>query len=313
MISFGAPWWLLLLPVLGWWVWRLGNAAPAAAITHSSTGLLVGLGTPPRNGPGRVLRALRVLALILLVIAMARPRVPQGERPDPGKGIDIMMVCDVSQSMDTKDFSIGAQKVTRREALLQALSSFVDGRKNDRIGMIGFATYTYLLSPLTTDGNWIKDVYKLVVLKNGTAIGDGIIAGVNKLEENASRSKVMILVTDGLNNAGNSPMDAAEYAKQRGVRIYALEILDLRRMQAAAAGNSPLSQVATKTGGQYFQASDTAALMQIYQQIDRMEKREFDNNRYMLFRELYLWLLAPAALILIFELIAGNTFWMRLP
>lgn len=311
--EFGQPWWLLLLPALVWWFWRQGQSGPVAAITHSSTGLLARMGRPPVGRPGRILRALRFLAMVLFILALARPRLPAGERPDPNKGIDIMMVTDCSQSMDTKDFSLGNQKITRREALLKAISDFVDGRKNDRIGMVGFATYTYLLSPLTTDGNWIKDVYKLVVLKGGTAIGDGIVAGVDKLEENSSRSKVMILVTDGLNNAGSNPYDAAEYAKKKGVRIYALEIMDLRRIRAAAAGASPLSQVATKTGGQYFQASDTGALVQIYRQIDQMEKREFDNKRYTLFNELFLWFAAPGALFILLELIAGNTFWMRLP
>ena len=311
--GFGQPWWLLLLPALVWWFRHFGGSGPAAAITHSSTGLLVKLGKQPTGRPGRILRMLRFLAMALFIIALARPRLPQGERPDPNKGIDIMLVCDCSLSMDTKDFTIGSQKITRREALLKAISEFVDNRKNDRIGMVGFAPYTYLLSPLTTDGNWIKDVYKMVVLKGGTAIGDGIVAGVDKLEENPSRSKVMILVTDGLNNAGANPLDAADYAKKNGVRIYAVEILNLSRMWAAASGKSPLSIVATKTGGQYFQASDTGALLQIYRQIDRMETREFDNKRYMLYNELFLWLVVPGSLVLLFEWVAGNTFWMRLP
>ncbi|MEI6340105.1 MAG: VWA domain-containing protein, partial [Verrucomicrobiota bacterium] len=287
--GFGQPWWLLLLPLLVWWFWRQGRAGTAAAVTHSSTGLLARLGQPPLGRPGRILRVLRFVVMAVFIIALARPRTPQGERPDPSKGIDIMMVCDCSMSMDTKDFTLGAKKITRREALLAAISEFVDHRTNDRVGMIGFATYTYLLSPLTTDGNWIKDVYKLVVLKGGTAIGDGIAAGVNKLEEDPSRSKVMILVTDGLNNAGSNPLEVAAYAKEKGVRIYALEIMDLKRIRTAGAKKSPLAEVATKTGGQYFQAADTGALLQIYRQIDTMEKRETDNKRYMLFNELFLW------------------------
>lgn len=312
--GFGQPWWLLLLPVLGYWFWRQGRSGTAAAIIHSTTAPLVRLGKFTSGGPGRILRRLRLLAMILFVLGMARPRLPQGEVRDPNKGIDIMLTCDVSGSMDTQDFTVGAKKITRREALVKAISQFVDSRTNDRIGMIGFAKNTYLLSPLTIDGNWIKEVLRLVVLKkDATAIGDGIIAGVNKLEESPSRSKVMILVTDGMNNSGVNPLDAADYAKQKGVRIYTLEIMDLRAIKTASAVKSPLSQIAGKTGGQYFQAADTRALVQIYQQIDRMEKREIDANRHRLYRELVLWFVLPGLGLVFFEWMASHTFWMRLP
>ncbi len=310
---FGHPWWLLLLPAVLWWFWRLGRTGETAAVTHSSTSLLARLGAPRTGRPGKILRVLRLVSLLIIVLALARPRIPTGEARDPNKGIDIMLVCDVSGSMDTRDFTQGTKKITRREALLAAISEFVDNRKNDRVGMIGFAKNVYLLSPMTTDANWIKSVFKLVELKGGTAIGDGLYAGVNKLEENPKRSKVIILVTDGLNNEGTNPMDAGEYARKKGVRVYALEIMDIRRIQASAYKKAPLSQIATSTGGQYFQASDTGALMQIYRQIDRMEKHEFESNRYMLFNEWFPWFLALAAALLVFEWIAAQTFWLRIP
>jgi len=312
--GFGHPWWLLLLPLLWWLFWRKGNTGFGPAITHSSTGLLIDLVKKRTGGPGRILKYLRLFALTILVLAMARPRVPTGEVNDPNKGIDIMLVCDASNSMDTPDFTLGTKKITRREALLMAISSFVDGRKNDRIGMVGFAKNVYLLSPMTTDGNWIKSVYKMVELKGGTAVGDGIYAGVNKLEENKSRSKVIIFVTDGLSNAGTNPMDAGEYAKQKGVRIYAVIIKDIQlSTKFKSVTDNAWSQIASKTGGQFFQASDTGALVQIYRQIDRMEKHEFDTNRYTLFKEFFPWLVAFAGVILLFEWIASHTFWMRLP
>jgi Ca-activated chloride channel family protein len=123
----------------------------------------------------------------------------------------------------------------------------------------------------------------------------------------------MILVTDGLNNAGNNPLVAADYAKEKNVRIYALEIMDIRRIRGSGVAKSPLAQVAQKTGGQYFQASDTGSLMQIYRQIDRMEKREIEVNRHMLYHELFLWFVTAGALILLFEWIAAHTFWLRVP
>lgn len=311
--GFGQPWWLLLLPLLAWLSWRVGKPGRKAALTHSSTSLLAQFAKPSAGRPGKFLVALRFLALALLILAMARPRVPQGHQDDPTKGIDIMLTCDVSGSMDAEDFSVGSRKITRREALIRAISEFVDARTNDRFGMVGFAANTYVLSPLTTDANWIKDVFKYIALKDGTAIGDGIITGVNKLEENSGRSKVMVLVTDGQNNTGTNPVDAADYAKQKGVRIYALEIMDLRAMRAASALKSPLAQVATKTGGQYFQASDTGSLLQIYRQIDRMERREIDDRRHTLYDELLLWFLIPGCVLLLFERIASSTFWLRVP
>jgi Ca-activated chloride channel family protein len=311
--EFGQPWWLLALPVILWWFRRFGAPGSSAAVVHSSTGLLARLGRPKPASPGRILRSVRLLALFLLILALARPRVPNGEMPNPAHGIDIMLVCDVSLSMDTQDFTFGSSKISRREALVRAISEFVDSRKNDRIGMIGFAANTYLLSPLTTDGNWIKEVLKLVVLKGGTAIGDGIAAGVDKLTENPARSKVMVVVTDGLNNAGGSPLDAAAYAHAKGVRIYTLEIMDMARISAAAALQSPLSQVAARTGGQYFQAGNTGSLLEIYRQIDRMEKREIEGRHRLLYLEFFMWLLAPGLALAVFELVAANTFWMRLP
>jgi Ca-activated chloride channel family protein len=311
--SFGQPWWLLLLLPLIYWAWQFGEAGVGASLTHSSTALLTKLAKPRRLAPGRILWGLRFLALALLVLALARPRLPQGERKDPTKGIDIMLCLDCSGSMDQQDFTIGARKVSRREALVRAMSEFVDARKNDRFGMVGFAANTYILSPLTTDANWIKDVFKYVKLKDGTAIGDGIITGVNKLEENSGRSKVMVVVTDGENNTGANPVEAADYAKQKNIRVYTLQIVDLKNIRSASASKHPLAQVATKTGGQFFQASDTGSLLQIYHQIDRMEKREIEDQRFMLFHELFGWFLAAGALLLLLEFTAAHTFWHRAP
>ncbi|MFZ4600664.1 MAG: VWA domain-containing protein, partial [Terrimicrobiaceae bacterium] len=280
--GFGQPWWLLLLPVLAWWFWRLGRSGPTAAITHSSTGLLASLGRPRYGGPGQVLRSILFASLALFILALARPRVPQGEQSDPDTGVEIVLAVDCSGSMGTEDFVLGTKKISRRDALLKAISEFVDGRGHDRIGMIGFAKETYLLSPMTTDGNWIKDVFKLVTLKAGTAIGDALVTSVRMFDESQAPSKVIILVTDGENNSGCNPLDAADYAKKKSVRVYALEIVNIGGIKTSNVGAKPLAQVATKTGGQYFQAANTEALVQIYQQIDRMEKSPFEQNKNML-------------------------------
>lgn len=311
--SFGQPLWLLLLPLLFFLLWRLGNRGSQAAVVHSFAGLIKQLGLAGKASPGRILRGLRVLALVVLIIAMAKPRLEEGSRDDPREGIDIMLVCDISASMDSRDFNVGPKKITRREALMLAISEFVDARVDDHIGMIGFAKDTYLLSPMTTDGEWIKNILGLIDLKGGTAIGDGIRAGTDALSENPDRSRVIILVTDGLNNAGESPLIAGAYAREHGVRIYALEIMSLMRVRASQALTSPLSEVATMTGGQYFQASDTEALLQIYRQIDQLETHEIEAKRHVLYQQLFPWLAAFAGLLLAGVIIAENTFWIRLP
>ncbi|PTY01951.1 hypothetical protein DB346_10905 [Verrucomicrobia bacterium LW23] len=311
--SFGQPLWLLLIPVFVWWFRRFDGSGASGAVLHSSVGLLTRLGKPAIGGPGRIIHWLLFTSMVFFAIAMARPRLPAGELPDPSKGIDIMLTVDCSGSMDSPDMPQGTRKISRREALLIAISEFVDGRKNDRIGMMGFAQHTYLLSPLTTDPNWIKEVYKMVSLKGGTAIGDGIIAGVNKLEENPDRSKVMIVVTDGANNAGVNPLTAADYAKSKNIRIYALQIKPLAQISTRDSLGNPLAQVANKTGGQYFQASDTSALVQIYRQIDQMEKTEVPNKNYMLYTELYMWFMVPGLLVLFFTFVSSQTVWLRLP
>lgn len=312
--EFGHPLWLLTFPLIVWWFWKLGREAPTAGLVHSSTRLLASLGVPRRGGPAKILKSLMFLAMILLVLAMARPRIPQGQRSDPNTGVEIVLAVDCSGSMGTEDFQRGAQKISRRDALLDAISSFVDARVNDRIGMVGFAKDTYLLSPMTTDGHWIKEVFKMVVLKQtGTAIGEGIVAAVRLFSGSNAPSKVVILVTDGMNNSGCNPLDAADYAKNAGVRIYTLEILNLKAIKTKNAAASPLAQVAAKTGGQYFQASNSDSLVQIYRQIDAMEKRPFEHNKNMLYDELFQWVLVPAILLILGAWIASRTVWMRLP
>jgi Ca-activated chloride channel family protein len=310
---FGEPWWLLLLLLLPYWAYRIGREGPSAALRYSSTALLAALSHLRRVSPGRLLMTARLLAVALLIVAMARPRTEQGESPDRSEGIDVMMVVDISASMDTRDFVAGAERLTRREALVKAISHFVDARPRDRLGMVGFAKDVYLLSPLTIDGEWIKNVLMDVELKGGTAIGDGLIAGVDLIKEGKGKSQVVILVTDGLNNNGENPLTAGEYAKANHVRVYALEILNLRRIQAASAVKSPLSQIATATGGQYFQASDTEALLNIYRQIDQMEKHRIEQARYRIYDEQFWWFAVPAFILVAFEWVASHTFWMRLP
>lgn len=312
--GFGQPWWLVLLvlvPVFAWLQGRSGGQA--AALRFPSVGLLRKMGSGVRTAPGGWPVRLVTLALALMILAMARPRMEQGESPDKREGVDIVFCVDISGSMDARDFLLKGQKISRREALVLAIEDFVDRRPNDRFGMIGFAGYTYLMSPMTMDGEWIKSVLKTIRTLGGTAIGDGILASLELLKEAKSKSKIIIVVTDGQNNAGIDPLKAADKAAAAGIRVHTIAITQLNQVGGEAAVKSLLGKVAEKTGGLYFQAANLENIIGVYRQIDKMEKSKFEQRKYKLFDELYPWFVLPAFALLLLGWIGGRTWWMRLP
>jgi len=312
--QFGQPWWLLLLGLLPLLAWLQGRKGPSGAVRYSSVGLLRKIGVPPQTAAGQWLRTLVLIALGLLVLALARPRIAKGDSDDKKEGIDIVLCIDLSGSMEEKDFSYQGKNIPRSQALNMALNEFVSKRPNDRFGIVGFANDTYLVSPLTTDGDWIKGM--LAVVKSdlyGTAIGEGIAASVDLLHDAKGKSKVIVVATDGENNAGRPPPEMAELARKENIRVHALRIAPLRTVGADSAVKSVLSQVAEKTGGLYFQAADLNSMMDVYRQIDKMEKSRFEQKKYRVFDELYLWFLVPAGLLLLAAWIGKHTLWSRLP
>lgn len=312
--QFGQPWWLLLLGLLPALAWLQGRRGPSGAVRYSSVGILQKLGVAPRTAAGQWMKALTILALGLLVLALARPRVARGDSDDKKEGIDIVLCIDLSGSMEEKDFSYQGRNIPRSKALNMALNEFVTNRPNDRFGIIGFAADTYLVSPLTTDGDWIKGMLDFVKSDlYGTAIGEGIAASVDLLAEAKGKSKVIVVATDGENNAGRPPPEAAEIAKKSNIRVHSLRIAPLRTVGADSAVKSVLSEVAEKTGGLYFQAADLNSMMDVYRQIDKMEKSRFEQKKYRVFDELYLWFVVPAALLILIVWIGRHTLWSRLP
>lgn len=312
--QFGQPWWLLLLGLLPLLAWLLGRKGPSGAVRYSSVGILRQMGVPPRTTAGRWLRTLLLVALGLLVLALARPRIASGDSDEKKEGIDIVLCIDLSGSMAEKDFSYQGKNIPRAEALNLALNEFVSNRPNDRFGIIGFANDTYLVSPLTGDGDWIKGMLGVVKSDlSGTAIGEGIAASVDLLHDARGKSKVIVVATDGENNTGRPPPEMAELAKREDIRVHALRIAPLRTVGADSAVKSVLSEVAEKTGGLYFQAADLNSVMDVYRQIDKMEKSRFDQKKYRVYDELYLWFILPAGLLILAVWIGKNTLWSRLP
>ena len=310
-LEFLHPWLLLGLLTIPWLAWLLGKAGPVPSVRVPSLAPIAGLARSPRRHPGRW-RALPVLAAVaLLITALARPRVPRGDTPDPSKGIDIMLCLDFSRSMAEEDFRLQGKRVSRRKALETVTAQFVEGRPNDRIGIVCFARSPFLVSPLTLDHAWALNALRETDLATGTGIGWALMASANFLRRDSDRSKVIILVTDGENSAGPRASDIVQVATQAGIKVYAVLIGPEVVTPSAAAGHD-LNRTARVTGGQFFQATDSRALQGIYNLIDQLEKRELIQKRYVAWRELYPWPCTAAAALLAATLL-HQTLRKRLP
>ncbi len=310
--SFGQPFWLVLLLLVPLAMWLRGGPGRVEAVPYSAVSIIRRVGLPVRRGPGAWLRHLGLVALGLCALAMARPRIDAGESPDAKNGVDIVFCVDVSGSMDTKDFPYKGGKVSKRDAYIMAIGELVDRRPNDRFGMIGFAGDTYMLSPLTIDGEWIKDVLKEIRLVAWTAIGEGILSSVDLLKDSKARSKIIIVTSDGGNNFGISPLEAAEVAAKEKIRVYTVQFMSPKQVGSANA-NSLMGRIAAKTGGMYFQAASLESIVSIYGEIDKLEKTKFKQKQSRMYDELYPWLVTSAFLVLLVGWIGGNTLWLRVP
>jgi Ca-activated chloride channel family protein len=247
-------------------------------------------------------------------------------------GIDIMLGLDVSGSMQALDFKLGDQRLNRIQIVKSVVSTFIDQRPNDRIGLIAFAGAPYLVSPLTLDHDWLQQNLERVEVggvEDGTAIGSAIAAGVNRLRATPAKSKIMILLTDGVNNTGKiSPIAAAEAAKALGVKIYTIgvgvrgdapvpvkdEFGNTQLVMAKVdVDEKTLQAIATMTGGTFYRATDTGSLQSIYAQINRLETSAQTIKKFEQYQELYAWALIPALGVLGLGLGLQQTRFRRLP
>jgi Ca-activated chloride channel family protein len=248
-------------------------------------------------------------------------------------GIDIVLALDVSGSMQALDFRIDGRRVNRIEVVKSVVSQFIDDRPNDRIGLLAFAARPYLISPITLDHDWLMQSLERVTTaagdEDGTAIGSAIAAGVNRLRTTAAKSKIVILLTDGMNNTGKiSPSAAAEASRAMGVKIYTIGVgirglapIPLRDqagnvrviMDKVDVDEKTLQMVADETGGKFYRATDTDSLREIYAEINRLEKTTQSVQKFERYDELYAWALIPAAGLLAIGLLLSHTRFRRLP
>lgn len=331
-MSFASPLFLVLLLVIPFLVFWVNLQYRKGAIRYSNTTLAGTILPTWKTKWIRVMPWLTVTALIMMIIALARPQFGLPESLVRREGIDIVLALDVSTSMLAEDFQIAGQRINRIDIVKQVTKDFIDKRPNDRIGIVIFAGRPYILSPLTWDHDWVKTrltEVKAGMIEDSTAIGSALATSVNRLQASKAKSKVVILLTDGMNNAGEiMPETAAQAAQALNVKIYTIgagskdyvpyPVKDqwgqkAYQMIKIDLDEELLQNIATTTGGQYFRATDTNSLTKIFRQIDRMEKTTIEMPHFREYRDLYPHLLTLAVIILLGETILTNTLLRRLP
>jgi len=335
-ITFANPWLLMLLLLIPVLAYLRGHRGGAPTVVFSSTESLRRLGRRVQSRAGNFLTGLLFLSLALLIVALARPQKGKTLSQVNASGIDILLVLDVSGSMLSEDFTIGGQRTSRVSVVKKVTEEFIDKRPNDRIGLIAFAGRPYLVSPLTLDHGWLQqkcmDRVQVGLVEDGTAIGSALASAANRLRgDKNAKSRVIILLTDGDNNAGKiSPATAAEAARAIGAKIYTIgagtegvvpfpimdrlggRILGYEQRQFPIDVPS-LQQIAKIGNGQFFRATDTRSLEEIYKQIDTLEKSTFEMKQYRQYQDLFPGFLAAGAGLLLLQTVLAQTVWRRLP
>ena len=331
---------LFLIPILAWWAGRMG---PEAAIRFSSVTLVNKISRNRHSLPGKLLFGLRLLALVAIITALARPQIGRMNENIEAEGIDIVVTLDLSRSMSALDLSTQEDIVTRLDAAKRVVENFIGKREFDRIGLVAFAANAYVVSPLTLNHDWLKRNLRRLELGEidgaGTAIGTALGASINRLRDHDARSRIVILLTDGENNAGAvSPIAAAEVAKTLGVKVYTIATGKKGRVPIPATDRkgrivrdsegkpiyrgrsnisnydeAELTEIAELTGGRFFSATKDGDLERIYDEIDELETTKIELRSYATFTELFVWLAILGLLLLALEQVLRNTRYRRLP
>jgi Ca-activated chloride channel family protein len=333
-MTFAHPYFLFLLLLLPLLAWLKGKRGKPPAFVYSSVQLVRGILNVTRTRAGGFLTALRWLTLVLCILALAQPRITKSETRVTASGVDIVVAMDLSGSMRSKDFEINHQPADRLEMTKEVLRGFIEKRPSDRIGLVAFASQAYIAAPLTLDHHFlIQNLERLEIGsidESQTAIGSGLTAAVNRLREIKSKSKIVILMTDGENNAGKvSPATAAEAAQALSIKVYTIGVGTRGLAPTPVArdpyGNyiyrnlpvdlkeEPLQNIAKKTGGKYYRADNAKHFREIYAEIDKLEKTEAEVKKFSQHKELFAWFISPGLLVLLLEIILRNTVWRRLP
>ena len=328
-MHFASPYYLwllaLIVPMIAYYVWRVRQGG--AAIQISTVEGVLRAPKSVRYYLRHVPFVLRTAAYALLVVALARPQNIEQNVRTSTEGIDIMLSIDVSGSMLARDF-----KPDRITAAKEVAASFISDRVGDRLGLVVFAGEAFTQSPLTTDQSTLQTLLARIrsgLIEDGTAIGNGLATAINRLRESEAKSKVIILLTDGINNRGEiAPMTAAEIARAQGIRVYTIGVgsrgtapypaVDMFGNmtfinQKVEIDEKTLTEIARLTGGRYFRATDKEKLQAIYDEINQLEKSRVEVTERITYHELFLgWVLAALALLTA-ELLLSNLVLKRIP
>src|SRR5512135_3101603 len=336
-LEFQYPWLLGLLALLPIYAFLHGRIGKLAALRFPSADIARAAGAAARAAAGRLLLFLRLLAVALCIVALAGPRFANDHTETQASGIEIMLVLDLSWSMMALDMGPPSERVSRYDIAAQVLEDFIRKRPNDRLGLIVFSAVPYLASPLTLNHEWlIQNLRRLhvgLIRDLGTAIGDATAAGAKRLKAaKDSKSRIVILLTDGDNNQGEiDPVPAAQLAAALGVKVYTIGIGIERpctlplfdpatgKLELDANGNlrpgmtlqpanyDVLGKMAALSHGKFYRATNRRELQRIYNEIDRLEKTEIKLRRFTTYRPLYQWPLLAAFGLLALELVLANT------
>lgn len=328
-MHFASPYYLwllaLIVPMIAYYVWRVRQGG--AAIQISTVEGVLRAPKSMRYYLRHLPFVLRTAAYALLVVALARPQNIEQNVRTSTEGIDIMLSIDVSGSMLARDF-----KPDRITAAKEVAASFISDRVGDRLGLVVFAGEAFTQSPLTTDQSTLQTLLARIrsgLIEDGTAIGNGLATAINRLRESEAKSKVIILLTDGINNRGEiTPMTAAEIARAQGIRVYTIGVgsrgtapypaVDMFGNmtfinQKVEIDEKTLTEIARLTGGRYFRATDKEKLQAIYDEINQLEKSRVEVTERITYHELFLgWVLAALALLTA-ELLLSNLVLKRIP
>jgi len=326
------PAWLLAILFVPALVWLRYRHSRLPAVYYSSSRDLADLPMSLRAHVYRLLPLIYAGALLAVVIAATRPQKPLGTRVVRSKAIDIVLVMDTSTSMRAEDMEEKGKRLSRIEAAKRVARDFIRRRPYDRIALIAFAAMPYTMAPLTLDHDWLVtriEQLRTGMLEDATAIGDALGSALNRLRSSKAKSKVVILLTDGVNNAGTlDPRLAAELASSLGVKVYTVGVGtrgwapypirdswgNIRYVpQPVEIDEALLRDIAGTTGGRYFRATDIRTMKQAYAEIDRLEKTQLKVKYYTKYAELFPWALAGALLLLVAEKILSLTVAVRIP
>ena len=331
-MRLASPWFLLLLLLLPL-LWRESVRSERRSALRFPT--LASLKAASASGAGSrrlVLVVLKTVAFGLVVLALARPQAGTTVAKVHREGVDVVLAVDVSGSMLAEDFTLKSERVSRLEVVKSVVDEFVVARPGDRIGLVLFGARAYTQCPLTLDHGWLRQNLaraEVGMIEDGTAVGSGIAASVNRLRASTAKSKFVVLLTDGQQNAGTlTPQTAAEAAAALGIKVYTVGAgtrglapfpttdffgNKVYRPMSVDIDEDALKKVAEVTHARYFRATDTKSLREIYEEIDKAEKTEFEAPEYTEYREVYAWALWPALLLICLQAVLGETVMRKLP